>query len=125
MVERANIIALESRRCDHERARDWQALGVLLDESFVYVAGSGAVINKKDLLDGRKQLEWLQLERQGLEVRAEEALAVLTGYLIFKTREGGSEAIAEGKAFCTQVLVRKDGNWLFTLQQLTRLKVTA
>jgi len=51
-------------------------------------------------------------------------IAVITGGLFFRTRQAGATEIAMGKAFCTQVLARRDGRWLFTLQQLTRLNET-
>jgi hypothetical protein len=121
MAEIADILELENERCRAEVARDLEALGNLLDDSFVYVAGSGAIIDKRNLLESRNQLEWLQLDRQDLKVRIGGEIAVITGALLFKTRESGSPDIAQGRAFCTQVLARRDGHWLFTLQQLTRL----
>jgi Domain of unknown function (DUF4440) len=122
MAEMADILEMEKERCRAELAGDLEALGSLLDDSFVYIAGSGAIIDKRNLLESRKDLDWLQLDRQDLKVRIGGDIAVITGGLLFKTRESGSPDIAQGKAFCTQVLARRDGRWLFVLQQLTRLK---
>src|SRR6266403_2578640 len=122
MGETSDILEMENMRCRAEVVRDLETLGSLLDDSFVYVAGSGVIIDKKSLLESRKQLDWLQLDRQELKVRIGGDIAVITGGLLFKTRESGSPDVAQGKAFCTQVLARRDGRWFFILQQLTRLK---
>jgi hypothetical protein len=122
MGEAADILEIENVRCRAELTRDLETLGSLLDNRFVYVAGSGAIIDKSSLLASRKQLEWLQLERQDLQVYIGGDIAVITGGLLFKTRESGANEDAEGKAFCTQVLARRDGRWVFIVQQLTRLK---
>ncbi len=121
MHEMVDILEMEDTRCRAERARDLQTLGSLLDDGFLYIAGSGAVIDKENLLESRKHLEWLKLERQNLQVRIGGDIAVVSGGLLFETREIGSSSIAVGQAFCTQVLARRDGRWWFTLQQLTRL----
>jgi len=121
MSESAELIDLEHRRCRAELRGDWSVLSDLLDVQFVYVAGSGAVLDKKTLLEERRYLEWLLLERQDLNVRVSGDIAVITGSLLFRTRQSGAAEIASGKAFCTQVLSRCDGQWRFVLQQLTRL----
>jgi hypothetical protein len=122
MGETADILEMENVRCRAELARDLETLGGLLDDSFVYVAGSGAIFDKRNLLESRKQLDWLQLERQELQVHVDGDIAVITGGLLFKTRESGATEVAVGKAFCTQVLARRGGQWRFIVQQLTRLK---
>jgi len=122
MGEPADILEMENERCRAELARDLETLGRLLDDKFVYVAGSGAVIDKINLLESRKKLQWLQLDRQDLDVCVGGDIAVITGVLLYSTRETGSPDTAVGKAFCTQVLARRDGRWLFTVQQLTRLQ---
>ena len=83
----------------------------LLDDHFVYVAGSGVIINKRNLLESRKKLELLRLERQDLQVHLGGDIAVITGALLFKTRESGATEVARRKAFCTQVLARQGGQW--------------
>jgi len=118
----AEILKLEQQRCQAELDGDIDALGRLLDDTLIYVHGSGIVDNKKNLLISRKNLKWLVLTRHDLQVHVSGDIAVLTGVLSFQTRDIGASEVLAGKAFATQVLARRGEQWWFIVHQATRLK---
>src|ERR1700682_6082273 len=89
----AEILELEQQRCQAELAGDIDTLDRLLDDTLIYVHGSGIVDGKKNLLISRKNLKWLLLTRQDLQVHVSGDIAVLTGVLSFETRDNGSSDV--------------------------------
>lgn len=119
---RDEILAIEQQRCEAELASDIAVLGRLLDDSLIYVHGSGKVDGKANLLASRKSLQWLELTRHDLQVQVSGDLAVLTGILAYRTRDVGGTEVLAGKAYATQVLARRSGQWRFVVHQATRLR---
>jgi len=118
----AEILELEQQRCEAELAGDIDKLDRLLDDTLIYVHGSGMVDGKKNLLASRKNLKWLVLTRHDLQVHVSGDIAVLTGVMAYRTQEVGSTEVLAGKAFATQVLSRRGEQWRFNVHQATRLK---
>lgn len=117
---RAEILAVEERRCRALVAVDVATLADLYDDSIVHVHAPGLVHDKTQLLDhvsGRKA--YLGISRGALRIRVIGDVAVMTGRIVNRlSSPDGTERIVAGPV--TQVLRRcTDGAWRFVSFQMT------
>lgn len=107
------VMAMERRRCAAIAEGNVEALGTLMADDLVHVHGNGVVHDKAGLiayLTGSHR----RVEREKLEVRILEDIAIMTGYLInHVTQKDGSISIS--RLVATQVLRRNGDDWTFTL----------
>ena len=116
--EAAPLIALEARRCEAIGAGDLAALADVLADDYLHVLAPGRVVDKTQYLElirsgPRKP------ERGSLCVRLYGAAAVITGDL---DNHIGAQAATRRviAAYCTQVAVKRDGQWRFVSYILTQ-----
>lgn len=117
---RAEILAVEERRCQALIDVDMPTLEDLYDDSIVHIHAPGLVHDRTQLLDhvsGRKA--YLGITRGQLNIRLVGDVAVMTGRIVNRlSSPDGSERIVAGPV--TQVLRRcDDGAWRFISFQMT------
>lgn len=117
---RAEILAVEERRCQALIDVDVATLDDLYDASIVHIHAPGLVHDKTQLMDhvsGRKACR--SITRGELSIRIVGDVAVMTGRTVNRlSSPDGSERLVAGPV--TQVLRRcEDGAWRFISFQMT------
>jgi ketosteroid isomerase-like protein len=125
MNDEATIVEirrLEDTRCRALNEQDHAGLGDLIDDDLVHVHTTGIVEDKAAYLAGvRDRLEFRDVEREDLTVRAYGDVAVATGRLHQTVRVRATQREMNMKIMTTQVWVRRDGAWRQTSFHATNL----
>jgi ketosteroid isomerase-like protein len=117
---RAEILAVEERRCRALVDVDIAALADLYDDSIVHIHAPGLIHDKTQLLDHvATRKAYLGISRGELTIRTVGDVAVMTGRIENRlSSPDGGERILAGPV--TQVLRRcEDGAWRFISFQMT------
>ncbi|WP_204773029.1 nuclear transport factor 2 family protein [Leifsonia flava] len=117
---RAELLAVEERRCQALLAADVATLDELFDDSIVHIHAPGLTHDKAQLLEHvATRQAYLSIIRGELDVRLVGDVAILTGPISNRLRNpDGSERTVEGVV--TQVLRRDDtGVWSYLSFQMT------
>lgn len=118
----AEIRRLEDRRCRALNEHDHATLADLIGDDLVHIHTTGMVEDKAAYLAGvRDRLEFRDVERQDLTVRAYGDVAVATGRLHQTVRVRATQRELNMKIITTQIWVRRDGNWRQSSFQATNL----
>jgi hypothetical protein len=118
----AEIRRLEDARCQLLNEQDHAALGDLIGDDLVHIHTTGMVEDKAAYLAGvRDRLEFRDVRRQDLTVRAYGDVAVATGRLHQIVRVRATQRELNMKIITTQVWVRRDGAWRQTSFHATNL----
>jgi ketosteroid isomerase-like protein len=118
--EAAPLIALEARRCEAIGAGDLAALADVLADDYLHVLAPGRVVDKAQYLEMIRRGP-RRPERGSLRVCLYGAAAVITGDLDNHIGIGEDAALRRViAAYCTQVAVKRDGQWRFVSYILTQ-----
>jgi hypothetical protein len=108
------ILALERRRHAALIGGDIKALEALFADDLTHVHTSGVMHTKPQLLDYvLSRVHFISIDRQGLDVRLYENVAVMTGTMTSRMRNSQTGEEATLHSFVTQVLRRQEGQWRF------------
>jgi ketosteroid isomerase-like protein len=106
------IERLEDERCRALMARDFQALGALVDDDLVHIHASGRADTRAEYLAGvEKRFVFQNVVRRDLTVRVYGNIAVATGGLQQTVKIIGTAEERAMKIFTTQVWRLRDGSW--------------
>jgi ketosteroid isomerase-like protein len=117
----------ELERAEAERGNalvscDWEALSSLMSDDLVHIHTTGLIDDKRSYLEGaRTKLDYLKVERISFDVRFYGDVAIATGVLNQTLRIKGPETIVEIRAATSQAWIRRDGRWVQTTFQATRI----
>jgi hypothetical protein len=118
----AEIRRLEDARCRALNEHNHAALDDLIGDDLVHIHTTGMVEDKTAYLAGvRDRLEFRDVERKDLTVRAYGDVAVATGQLHQTVRVRATQRELNMKIVTTQVWVRRDGAWRQTSFHATNL----
>jgi hypothetical protein len=117
------VLAAEARYRQAYLDGDDAALEALFDAALVYVHLSGAVDGKAGAIAARRGIAFRRMERRDPKVTIGGDVAVVSGPLEYGVDIAATAKSVEISIFLTQVLVRRDGEWRFTLVQATLLKM--
>jgi ketosteroid isomerase-like protein len=118
----AQIKHAENERASALVNADWAALAGLLSEDLVHIHATGLIDDKPKYLEGaRTKLVFLKVERVSLDVRFHGELAIATGVLNQTLRIKGPETVVDILSATTQVWIPRDGRWVQSTFQATRI----
>ena len=115
---RAQLVALEQRRCEAIGSGDAQTLAILLDDEYVHVHGTGKIDNKAGFIANIMQHP-RQTQRGELTVRLYGDIAIVTGEQFNTIQADSGKAPERTRNYVTQVLRRIGGQWKYLSFQLT------
>ena len=111
----------ERQRFDAMLKQDVAALDTLLDEDLTYVHTDGEMQSKPEFIDliRSRRLVYESIEPSDMHVRVYEGIAIVTGRSQMRVRSAGGVS-SFGIRF-TEAYVRREGRWLLTGWQATRV----
>jgi ketosteroid isomerase-like protein len=117
---RAQIVALEQRRCEAIATGDVKALSQLLSDDYVHIHGTGKVDTKAGFIQGIQQRP-RKSNRGVLTVRVYGNIAILTGEQFNYMQASAGQEGTRTANYVTQVLRRAGDTWQYVSFQLTPL----
>jgi hypothetical protein len=116
---RAQILALEHRRCEAIATGNAQVLSELLADDYVHVHGTGKVDTKSGFISNIREHP-RKTERGELTVRIYGDIAVVTGEQFnYMQPAAAGQTPNKTNNYVTQVLRRVSGRWQYVSFQLT------
>ena len=110
---RADLIKLESARCDALIRRDAAALDALWPHDLMHIHSTGTVMGKDQLMRYvLETLQFLELERSDLKVQVYGDAALMTGRQKARMQRADKPEPVNAESWVTQLWVRRPGGWV-------------
>jgi hypothetical protein len=117
----SNVRLAERQRFEAMTNQDVAALDTLLDDELDYVHTGGALESRKQFLDAirNRTLVYESIAPADVRVRVYDGLALAMGRSEMRVRT--ASGVSSFEIRFTEVYVRKEGHWLLTAWEATRL----
>jgi hypothetical protein len=117
----SNVRLAERQRFEAMTNQDVAALDTLLDDELDYVHTGGNLESRKQFMDaiGNRTLVYESIAPSDVRVRVYDGLALAMGRSEMRVRT--ASGVSSFEIRFTEVYVRKEGHWLLTAWEATRL----